>query len=70
MNLPNFLTLLRIFSTGVYVLLLQELPHGNYLLAIVFIVASITDGLDGYLARSRKEVTRFGKLIDPSQTSS
>ncbi|NLJ73984.1 MAG: CDP-diacylglycerol--glycerol-3-phosphate 3-phosphatidyltransferase [Firmicutes bacterium] len=66
MNLPNFLTLLRIFLVPVFTfLLLQELPHGNYLAAIVFIVASITDGLDGYLARSRKEVTRFGKLIDP-----
>src|SRR5690554_2635992 len=37
----------------------------NFAATAVFLLAALTDGLDGYLARSRKEVTRFGQLIDP-----
>ncbi|MCO5315797.1 MAG: CDP-diacylglycerol--glycerol-3-phosphate 3-phosphatidyltransferase [Solirubrobacterales bacterium] len=66
LNLPNFLTLLRIVAVPVVVVaLLDETPNGDMLAAIVFALAALTDGLDGYIARSRDAVTTFGKLMDP-----
>jgi CDP-diacylglycerol--glycerol-3-phosphate 3-phosphatidyltransferase len=47
------------------VALLDKTPSGDLLAAIVFAVASFTDAIDGYLARSRNAVTNFGKLMDP-----
>jgi len=47
------------------VALLDKTGHGDLLAAIVFAVASITDAVDGYLARARGSVTTFGKLMDP-----
>ena len=66
LNLPNFLTLLRILAVPVVVVaLLDGTPNGDMLAAIVFALAALTDGLDGYIARSRDSVTTFGKLMDP-----
>ncbi len=66
LNLPNALTLLRIVAVPVVVVaLLGETPNGDALAAAVFALAAATDGLDGYLARSRDSVTTFGKLMDP-----
>jgi CDP-diacylglycerol--glycerol-3-phosphate 3-phosphatidyltransferase len=65
LNLPNFLTLLRILAVPVVVALLGETPNGDALAAAVFALAAATDGLDGYFARSRDAVTTFGKLMDP-----
>ncbi|HEV7770587.1 MAG TPA: CDP-diacylglycerol--glycerol-3-phosphate 3-phosphatidyltransferase [Solirubrobacterales bacterium] len=66
LNLPNALTLLRIVAVPVVVVaLLGETPNGDTLAAIVFALAALTDGLDGYFARSRDAVTTFGKLMDP-----
>ncbi len=66
LNLPNALTLLRIVAVPVVVVaLLGETPNGDTLAAIVFALAALTDGLDGYFARSRDSVTTFGKLMDP-----
>ena len=45
--------------------LLEETPHADTVAAVVFAVAAFTDGLDGYIARSRGSVTNFGKLMDP-----
>jgi CDP-diacylglycerol--glycerol-3-phosphate 3-phosphatidyltransferase len=65
-NVPNVLTVLRILLVPVLVVaLLDETPNGDLLAAIVFAVASLTDAVDGYLARSRQWVTNFGKLMDP-----
>ena len=65
-NVPNVLTVLRILLVPVLVAaLLDETPNGDLLAAIVFAVASLTDAIDGYLARSRNAVTTFGKLMDP-----
>lgn len=65
-NLPNLLTLLRILLVPVVVVaLLEETPNGDALAAVVFAIAALTDGLDGYIARSRGSVTTFGKLMDP-----
>jgi CDP-diacylglycerol--glycerol-3-phosphate 3-phosphatidyltransferase len=66
LNLPNALTLLRILAVPVVVVaLLGETPNGDALAAGVFALAALTDGLDGYFARSRDSVTTFGKLMDP-----
>ena len=65
-NIPNVLTLLRILAVPVLVVaLLEETPDGDVIAAAVFALAALTDGLDGYIARRRSEVTTFGKLMDP-----
>jgi CDP-diacylglycerol--glycerol-3-phosphate 3-phosphatidyltransferase len=65
-NLPNVLTLLRILAVPVIVVaLLDETPNGDALAAGVFALAAISDGLDGYFARRRQDVTTFGKVMDP-----
>lgn len=66
LNAPNVLTLLRILAVPVIVVaLLGETPNGDALAAGVFALAAFTDGLDGYIARRRQDVTTFGKLVDP-----
>jgi CDP-diacylglycerol---glycerol-3-phosphate 3-phosphatidyltransferase len=66
LNLPNMLTVLRIMLVPVLVVaLLGNTREGDVLAAIVFALASLTDFVDGYLARSRQTVTTFGKLMDP-----
>jgi CDP-diacylglycerol--glycerol-3-phosphate 3-phosphatidyltransferase len=66
LNIPNVLTVLRIVAVPVIVVaLLDETPNGDALAAAVFTLAAVTDGLDGYIARRRQEVTTFGKLMDP-----
>jgi CDP-diacylglycerol--glycerol-3-phosphate 3-phosphatidyltransferase len=66
LNVPNVLTLLRILLVPVIVVaLLGETPNGDLLAAIVFVAASVTDAVDGYLARARDSITTFGKLMDP-----
>ena len=66
MNLPNKLTLLRVILTPVFmVTLLWEFPFHYAVSLIIFIGASLTDMLDGNIARSRGLVTDFGKFLDP-----
>jgi CDP-diacylglycerol--glycerol-3-phosphate 3-phosphatidyltransferase len=66
LNVPNLLTVIRILLVPVLVVaLLAKTNGGDLLAAIVFAVASGTDAIDGYLARSRNWVTTFGKLMDP-----
>ncbi len=66
MNLPNKLTLLRILLTPVFMLLLLwQFPHHYLAALLVFIFASVTDLLDGRLARKNQQVTDFGKFLDP-----
>jgi CDP-diacylglycerol--glycerol-3-phosphate 3-phosphatidyltransferase len=66
LNLPNVLTVLRIMLVPVLVAaLLGNTPAGDVLAAIVFALASLTDFVDGYLARARDSITTFGKLMDP-----
>ncbi|HEV2999000.1 MAG TPA: CDP-diacylglycerol--glycerol-3-phosphate 3-phosphatidyltransferase [Solirubrobacteraceae bacterium] len=65
-NLPNILTVLRIMLVPVVVVaLLGNTPEGDVLAAVVFALASLTDFVDGYLARARDSVSTFGKLMDP-----
>ena len=66
LNLPNALTLLRIMLVPVLVVALLDATDGaKWLAAGVFATAAFTDGLDGYLARSRRSETTFGKVMDP-----
>lgn len=66
MNLPNKLTLARLVLTGVFVICFYApWPNAIAIALVIFILASITDYLDGHLARSRNLVTNFGKLFDP-----
>lgn len=67
-NLPNKITLLRIILIPVFMFFLLKnsntISHEVFAL-ILFILAAITDGVDGYLARKLQAVTKFGKIIDP-----
>jgi CDP-diacylglycerol--glycerol-3-phosphate 3-phosphatidyltransferase len=66
LNVPNILTLLRILLVPVLVVALtEEIHNGSTIAAVVFVVAALSDGLDGYIARSRQAVTTFGKVMDP-----
>ncbi len=66
MNLPIFLTAVRVFLIPFFIFFFyQPSPVGPMISAMIFIVASLTDILDGYLARLRSEVTTLGKILDP-----
>ena len=66
MNLPNKLTLLRIVLVPVFVVVLYlNFPYNNLVALAVFILASLTDLLDGKIARKYHLVTDFGKFMDP-----
>ncbi len=67
MNLPNKITLTRIFMIPVFVLFfyLDVLPYNELYAAAVFVLAALTDALDGHIARSRGLVTNMGKFLDP-----
>ena len=67
MNLPNKITISRIAFVPIIMIfyLVTEIPYGKLIATILFIIASITDFLDGYLARKNNEVTNTGKFLDP-----
>ncbi|MGC3976162.1 MAG: CDP-diacylglycerol--glycerol-3-phosphate 3-phosphatidyltransferase [Nitrospira sp.] len=65
-NLPNVLTLVRILLIPVFVMLLiNPTPDRALSAAIVFVVAAVTDLLDGYVARKTGQITKLGRLLDP-----
>ena len=79
MNLPNKLTILRILMIPFFMLLILPLPEawgltsynefvltqGKTIAGIIFVLAALTDSLDGHIARSRNLITDFGKFLDP-----
>jgi CDP-diacylglycerol--glycerol-3-phosphate 3-phosphatidyltransferase len=66
MTLANWLTTSRIILAPLCVgILFWDIPGRDLLAAIIFIIAGLTDGLDGYVARVRKETSTFGKSFDP-----
>lgn len=67
MNLPNKLTLLRVILVPFYVffMLTDIVPFSPVIALVIFIAASVTDALDGHIARSRNLITTFGKFLDP-----
>jgi len=69
MNLPNKITLLRVFLIPAFLIVylvkpFPEIPN-EWIALVLFVVAAITDAVDGYLARKLGLVTNFGKLMDP-----
>ena len=66
MNLPNKLTMFRIFLIPVFIIFMKlPIEAGNIIALIIFIAASLTDTADGYIARKYNLVTDFGKFMDP-----
>ncbi|MCI7812633.1 MAG: CDP-diacylglycerol--glycerol-3-phosphate 3-phosphatidyltransferase [Lachnospiraceae bacterium] len=67
MNIPNSLTILRmvLIPFFVFFMLVDMGAAGKYTALAIFIIASLTDTLDGYLARKNHQVTNFGKFMDP-----
>jgi len=66
MNIANKLTVLRILLIPVFLfVLLSNMPNNFIIALVIFIIASFTDFLDGYLARSLNLVTKLGKFLDP-----
>ncbi|MBI1729737.1 CDP-diacylglycerol--glycerol-3-phosphate 3-phosphatidyltransferase [Candidatus Acetothermia bacterium] len=66
-NLPNIITLLRMAMIPLFLFFLLSgiVPHGEIFALVVFATAAISDGVDGWIARSRKQETLFGKFADP-----
>lgn len=66
MNIANQLTFLRVLLIPVFMyFIMSDLPGGRFIAAGVFIFASLTDFLDGYLARKYQLITNLGKFMDP-----
>lgn len=66
MNIPNWLTLMRILLIPFFVIVFYlPFSHANTVSAIIFAIACATDWLDGYLARSLKQVSALGRFLDP-----
>lgn len=68
MNLANKLTLIRIVLVPVFLIFIAGkdiIPYSSTIATAIFVLASITDKLDGYIARSRNQITNFGKFMDP-----
>ncbi len=67
MNLPNKLTILRVIMIPFFLvfLMVPGIPGGKWVAFALFVIASLTDWFDGYLARKHNLVTNFGKFMDP-----
>jgi CDP-diacylglycerol--glycerol-3-phosphate 3-phosphatidyltransferase len=66
MNTANKITLLRIILVPVFLIFIAvKIPYGVYIATAVFIIAAVTEKLDGYIARSRNQITTLGKFMDP-----
>ena len=66
MNLPNKLTILRIIMIIPFLLVLYlDIPYASYIALVIFVLASLTDMLDGKIARKHNLITDFGKFADP-----
>lgn len=67
MNLPNKITVFRIILIPIFTVILlgQFLPNSDIIALVIFCVACASDFIDGYLARKHKQITDFGKLMDP-----
>lgn len=63
---PNQITFIRILLIPVFVIFLfLDIPYRDYIAAFIFIILSLSDALDGYIARKKQQITGIGKIIDP-----
>lgn len=67
MNLPNKITIFRVCMIPIFLifLLVPGIPYGKYVALVVFVVACLSDAVDGHLARKHNLITNFGKFMDP-----
>ena len=66
MNLPNKITFSRVLLVPVFIIMFYvDIPNNQIYAGLIFIIAALTDTLDGYLARKNGQVTNLGKFIDP-----
>lgn len=67
MNLPNKITVFRILMIPFFVMamIFTKIPYHTYVAGVIFIIAALSDLLDGFLARKYNLVTNFGKFMDP-----
>ncbi len=67
MNLPNKITIVRVCMIPIFLIfmLIPEITYGRYIAAGIFILAALTDALDGHIARKHNLITNFGKFMDP-----
>lgn len=67
MNTPNKLTILRVLMVPLFMVfaIYKNLPYAQIIATVLFVLAFLTDWLDGYLARKHNIVTNFGKIMDP-----
>ena len=66
LNLANKITMTRIFMIPLFMIAyMWRFPYHNLVACLLFAIAALTDGVDGYVARNYKMVTDFGKFIDP-----
>lgn len=66
MNLANKLTIVRILLVPIFIFfIIFDIPFGEYIAAAIFVIAALTDSLDGYIARKKNQITKFGKFMDP-----
>ena len=67
LNAPNILTIARMLITPIFlaVILMENLPHRFLIACLIFSIGSITDAIDGHLARKNNQITNFGKFLDP-----
>ncbi len=67
MNLPNKITIFRVLMIPIFLvfILVPGIPYGRIIAAAIFLIAALSDLLDGYIARKHNLVTNFGKFMDP-----
>lgn len=67
LNAPNILTIARMLITPIFlaVILMENLPHRFLIACLIFSIGSISDAIDGHLARKNNQITNFGKFLDP-----
>ena len=67
MNLPNKITIFRVCMIPFFLafMLIPGIPGGRYIAAVLFVVAAVSDAVDGHIARKNNLITNFGKFMDP-----
>lgn len=65
MNLPNYITITRLFLIPIFIVMLSQQPPKITWALLIFLVASLTDALDGYVARRTNSITPIGRFLDP-----